>query len=632
MTGPSQNLKREFGVSLSAAIKLAYPGIAITDEQLAISITKSKPGHGDLSSSVSFGLARLLKKAPQEIAKSITSMLKCTDILSKFEESGGYINASVDRKAYSRAVISAILERGDLYVSNSAGRGRKALIEYPSVNPSKPWHIGHLRNALLGDAIANIMAASSYNVEREDYIEDLGLQIAEILWGQANIGSKPDGKFDQWLGEQYVAVNKRLEEPGVKDQINSILKRMEDLSTEESRESRRVSDKCVRAQYETAYNYGLCHDVMIWESDIVRAQLLEKTIKMGEEKGVFERQTEGKYAKCLVVNLSKMKGVAEDLGSPSEETKVILRSNGTATYIAKDIALHMWKFGIIKADFHYRLREEKQGDGKPLYTTAEEGVDAIFGGADIAVNVIGSAQRYPQLVLRSVMALMGYEKQASSIIHISYGKVGIKGGSLSGRKGGWLGEGRSYTADTLLGEVMAKAGEIVGNSEKIADRGRAGEIAKAVAVGAIKFEFLRIAPEKEVTFSWDRALDFEVSSAPYCMYTYARARRILERAGFAATDLSPTDYNYVTDGVDFELAKLLGEAPEAVEKACAEYRPNIIADYLLELCSLFSRFYEKMPVINGGEARSVRLVLVFATMQVTRLMLLLLGIGTVDAM
>ncbi len=202
-------------------------------------------------------------------------------------------------------------------------------------------------------------------------------------------------------------------------------------------------------------------------------------------------------------------------------------------------------------------------------------------------------------------------------------------GGVSTRKGTWQGEGRSYTADDLLREVKAKTLEIVTNSDKIADKGSAGEISEKVALAAIKFEFLRIAPEKEIVFSWEKALSFEGNSGPYCQYTYARASRILEKAGAAA---ATGDFSHMSRGHDFELVKLMGKFQETAEKAFNEYRPNVITDYLLDLASEFSKFYEAMPVLKGGEAMGERLAIVSAFRQVVKNALALLGIGVVERM
>ena len=631
---PNKQAKDEFIKALASAVKTAYPQDVVTDDQLALSISKAKPGFGDLSSAISFSLAKRLKKSPLEISRAIASMAVPSGLISHIGETAGYVNAKLNELEYARLVISAINERKEFYGLTQAGQGKKVIVEGPSVNPNKPWHIGHLRNALLGDAISNILAANACNVERINYIDDLGLQVAESLWGVKHLGNAPDGKFDQWLGEQYVLVNKKMEDDkSIANEIKLLNEKMESPSSPESAEARNLAGKCVRAQYETNASYGISHDLLVWESDIVSGKLLEKALSIMDSKGMLEKPVEGKYANCITLPLEKAKGFAKEFENPAEETKVLVRSNGTATYVAKDIAFHMWKFGLIADPFAYEPFIEKQPNGKALYTTSASGVAALFGKADMIVNIIGTKQSYAQLILKAAFSMAGYGDIANNIIHLAYGEVSIEGGSLSGRKGGWIGgEGRSYTADSLLTEVRKKTLEIVEKSEKIEDKRKSSEIANAVALGAIKFEFLRIAPEKQVTFSWERALSFESNSAPYCMYTYARSKRILERAAYIPMELKDSDYKQMQREADFDLAKLLGEAQDIVEKAGSEYRPNVITDYLLDLATLFSRFYERMPVIKGGSAKDLRLSLVAATMQVTKNMLLLLGIGTVDSM
>ena len=203
--------------------------------------------------------------------------------------------------------------------------------------------------------------------------------------------------------------------------------------------------------------------------------------------------------------------------------------------------------------------------------------------------------------------------------------------TLSARKGAWLGEegGRSYTADELLSETKARAKEITSKSEKITNKKDIDKIAEAVALSAIKFEYLKIAPEKEILFSWEKALNFEGNSGPYCLYTYARAARIIEKAGSFAV---PSAFTHMQRAQDLELVKRIGAFQEVVEKACNEYRPNVITDYLLDLASAFSKFYEEMPVLKGGDAMQERLTIVSAVKQVVRNALALLGISVVERM
>ncbi|VVB76627.1 Arginine--tRNA ligase [uncultured archaeon] len=627
-----QNLNREvrdsFTAALLGAVKNAYPELDIDAQQIASTITASL-SNGDMTTAISFKLAKPLKASPSSIARNIVPKIGKVTYVSKLEELNGYINAFLDEGAYTAAVLSRVAEGSSTYGKSDIGKGEKVMVEFPSVNPNKQWHVGHLRNALLGDTICNLLGACSYKVEREDYIDDLGLQIAETAWGWKNLSDKPDKKFDLWLGEQYVEVNKRItENPELKTEMYGILKKMEDVNSAESLEIRGIAERCVKAQSETSFAYGIYHDVMVWESDIVRALLLRKALDIAMKAGVVEKPTEGKYAGCIVVKLDKLSKFAKELEGSREDSKVIVRSNGAATYLGKDFAFHLWKFGIIESGFKYKKFIE-QPDGRPLFSTSPDGSAGEFGNEKRAINIIDASQYYNQLILKLMFSLMGRDDCANNLVHLAYGKVNIAGGGLSTRKGTWQGEGRSYTADDLLREVKAKTLDIVSNSEKIASKDSAEDISEKVAVAAIKFEFLRIAPEKEIVFSWEKALSFEGNSGPYCQYTYARASRIIEKAGsFAA----PASFSHVSRSQDFELVKLMGRFEDIVEKACGEYRPNVITDYLLDLSSAFSKFYEAMPVLKGGEAMEERLAIVAAFRQVVRNGLALLGIGVVERM
>ncbi|MDE1860108.1 MAG: arginine--tRNA ligase [Candidatus Micrarchaeota archaeon] len=633
MNSPSRDAKSEFERIIDDAILSAYGKVDFERKMLGDTIKYASSEFGDLSCSISFALARSLRKDPRKIAAEIAKHAKAGRLVAEIGAESGYINARLDRASYGSAVIERIAAMKKDYGRSEIGKGHRVFVESPSVNPNKPWHVGHLRNAILGSVISNLLEFCSYDVERENYIDDLGLQVAESVWGYMHMGNEPDKKFDTWLGEQYVMVNKRMsEKAAVKEEINHLVKRMEAGGTDEAKTAREIAEKCVAAQYETASMYGICHDILVWESDIVSEKLLEKALSVADKAGMLEKPKEGKYAGCVTINLDKVKELAKDFENPLEDTKVLVRSNGTATYVAKDFAFHMWKFGIIEDTFKYRTFIRKQVDGGELRTTSPSGERKRLGPADSVINIIDDRQRYPQLILKAAFKLLGYPEISSSIVHLSYGTVGVSGGSLSGRKGGWMGEdGRSYTADYLLEEVSKKAAEIVGNSKKVTDTSKVGEIARAIALGAIKFDFVSVAPEKDMLFSWERALKFEGDTGPYCIYTYARATRLLEKAGPAEHKLVEKDYSALGAG-EFAVIKLLSVADEMVEKACRERRPNILTDYLLELCTAFSKFYEAVPVIGSGEAERARLAVVSSTRQTIGNMLLLLGIKPLERM
>ncbi len=628
---PSTIIRKEFTDALSAAITELYGDIRREEGDLELSVSVPSTFElGDLSSSVAFKLAKAARSSPIGIAKEIVKKAKPTKHLFRFEDANGYINAFIEEKGYVELVLRDVLKRKKGYGQSSVGKRKKVIVESPSANPAHPWHVGTLRNALLGNVVSNIMEACSYEVEREDYIDDLGLQVATALWGWMHISNKPDKKFDQWLGEQYVRVNKEMQQsPEIKKEVEALNKRMEEATTQEARAGREMAEKCVVAHQETAFAYGIYRDVMIWESDIVRSHLLSKALDISSE--ILEKPSDGKYAGAIVIKLEKITPLAKQLEGSREDAKVIIRSNGAATYIGKDFAFHAWKFGLIDAGFTYRKFMD-QPNGKPIFSTSAEGIPMKFGNVKAAINVIDASQAYEQQIMRVMFSLIGHSEVTENLVHLAYGRVNIEGEKLSARSGNWLGEGRNYTADDLLHEATKRAMEIAQKSEKITNKQNLESISKAIALAAIKFEYLRIAPEKEIVFSWQNALNFEGNSGPYVMYTYARAKKILARAGLAEASFSASDAEHLTRGYDFALIKKLGETQEMVGKACDEARPNVLTDYLLDLSSLFSKFYESMPVIKGGEAKGARLAIVYALTIVLENVLGLLGISTVSEM
>ncbi len=624
--------KDELYALIDKWVRDSYPQVQLRKEEIYASISIPKTEFGDLSSSVCMRIAKASGKKPYDVANEMIDQTRKglgKGYIKELGNANGYINASFDEKRYVKDTLKEVIELGDKYGFSTVGSGKKAMVEYPSVNPNKAWHIGHLLNALIGDSISNMLSACGYSVNREDYIDDLGIQVAESLWGYLNLGNKPDKKFDTWLGEQYVTVNRMLSDEKVKKEIDALMKRMEEGKSAEADNGRKLAEDCVKAQFETASAYGIYHDVMMWESDIVRTGMLEQAMKIAVEKGAAVKADEGKYSGCMVVDLKMLKGISKEFDNPNEESKVLIRSNGTATYLAKDLAFHMWKLGLLKGSFRYHMFAEIQEDGKPLYSTGISGESIEFGGADIAINVIGSAQRYPQLILKSMFSIMGRQDLAERLVHVAYGEISLKEGSLSGRSGGWMGKDHTYTADSLLEDARDR---VVKKAEESKKKVGTADEAMAVAIGAIRFAFLRTNPEKKIIFEWDKALSFEGSSGPYCMYMYARANSILEKAMAKKVEPDKIDFGHVERGYDFELVKSIGKAQEVLEKAASEYRPDIIAEYLMELSSGFSKFYENTKVVGSGEAEQYRIAIVISFMQAVGNFMRLLGINPVAKM
>ena len=615
------DVKREAAEAVAAACEKA--GYTTTPDAVLARFETPKEEFGDLACAIAFDIAKTARKAPRKIAEEVKAKLVLGGacIIEKADVAGaGYVNLHFSRGSFARRVLDSV---GEGYGRSEIGKGTRAIIEFPSVNPNKPWHIGHLRNAILGDSVARLLEFSGYGVQRIDYIDDLGLQVAQSVWGFLHLSDKIDGKADHWMGKQYVEVAKRAEEPTVAEEVRELVKKLEDGNSEEAKTGRELALKCVLAQYETAFRLGIYHDALVWESDIVREKLLDKALKLALDSGAAVKETEGKNKGCIV---AKLEALPEFKGMENAD-KVLVRSDGTAVYTGKDLAFHLWKFGLIPSPFEFGVVMKEPG-GRTLYSTqAAGGAKMAFGGANLAVNVIGVEQEYPQLVLKMLLKLMGHAKEAANSVHLAYGHVALPEGRFSGRAGTWVG----FTADELLdGSEKQALNEV---RERFKDMGEAerGEVAKMVSVGAVRFDFLRGTPERRIIFTWEEALKFDGDTAPYIQYSHARASRILERTPGARP--ARADAALLRAGEEFRLVKRIASFPQAVESAARAYRPHLVAEYLLDLSREFSSFYANCPVLDAeGPLRDARLELVAAYRRTVQNGLWLLGICAPERM
>ncbi len=581
----------------------------IPSERILPMVDLSKEEFGDLSCRAAFLIAKERVENPAEIAADLAFSLKGkSDNFSRIDSAGPYLNFHLSNKAYS-AMLSFILNSRSTFGSGN-DKGKKALIEFPSVNPNKPWHIGHLRNAVLGESISRILSFDGYSVEKMDYIDDLGLQVAQSLWGVINLGNEPDGKFDQWIGSQYVEVSKKFEsDKSVKSEVRALLAKMEAGDNEIAERGRNLAEECVKAQYQTSFDFGIHHDVLIFESDVIH-ELFKEGVKKLENSDAVIREESGKNKGCLVVRLDSDFG----FGKLENPDKVLIRSDGTAVYTGKDVIFHLWKFGKMDNTFSFSPFIE-QPNGKTAFMSSEEGMVMNFGNADKAINVIGVEQRYPQAVISEVFRRLGYSKEAENLHHLSYEHVGLPESRFSGRKGTWIG----FTADDLLAEAKERVLEKI----KIdVDESEKKSIAHKVGVSAIKFTFLRTNSDKKITFKWVDALNMQGDSGPYIQYAYVRCRGILSKSS-----LEPAVVDADFNDNERRLIKKLAVFRNVVARSSKELAPHHIPQYLLEVAGEFACFYASCPVIKAESGiRRTRLAIVDASSIVLRNGLGLLGI------
>jgi arginyl-tRNA synthetase len=588
-----------------------------------VALASLEPGRvGDVSCKLAFMLAKEKNENPASLAAAIAARLARSPLVEKAEASGPYINFYLSGKAYSR-LLSDVLAKKGRYGTGRKKAG-KAVIEFPSVNPNKPWHIGHLRNAVLGESVARILEFDGYSVERMDYIDDLGLQVAQSLWGFLNYDSKPVGKFDSWLGQQYVGVARKFEEDAsVMEDVRDTLKSLEEGDNDIARAGRMLAEDCVRAQYETAAAFGVQHDVLIFESDIMRT-IFREGIKRIEENSAVVLETQGKNEGCLVVKLGEE--FEKEFGKMENPDKVLIRSDGTAVYTGKDVIFHLWKFGKLRSRFRYE-QFMKQDGGRTAYKTSQspDALEMGFGSAARVINVIGVEQKYPQRVIAEIFRRLGMDEAAAGLQHLSYEHVGLPDEKFSGRKGTWVG----FTADELLAEARARVLDKIKLDVPEEEKKR---IAHLVGVAAIKFSFLRTGSEKRITFKWDEALSMEGNSGPYVQYACVRASGILSKA--KAQDGKPEIRSDSYNESEKRLLKKLSLFSEMVARSSKDLAPHHLAQYVLELAADFTAFYGSSPVLNAEnpETRDTRLAITLATGTVIRNALGLLGIECPERM
>ncbi len=503
------------------------------------------PKLGDFALSLAFPLAKRENKHPLDIAKDLAQYLERLPSVAKASLAGPYVNFVMTEEWW----LSQLDRKWQL------PRLRVA-IEYPSVNPNKPWHIGHLRNALLGESLARFLAWAGQEVVRVNYINDLGLQIAQtayyVLKRFGNLEEMKKacgGKIDVCVGKMYVEASALAEKE--EKEVRALLKEMES-GEGRAKLVRELCELVLSAQEQTGAQYGVRHDVVVFESDLMR-DLFAEGMALLEKSPAVKRVEQGEKAGCVV---------AECEIDGKKEEKVLIRSDGTATYTGKDVVFQLWKFGIIQGEIAGQSLE------------AEE-----------VVNIIGAEQRYPQMVIKQIIRSLGYKKESEHYFHIAYEHVVLKEGKFSGRKGTWIG----YTADDLLLNALAR---VKSRSPSLSE-----EDARAVAVGAIAYALLRQSPEKKIVFDWDRVLSLEGDSGPYVQYAFVRAKKILERGG--ETSIKPNGF----EGAELALLKSLVFTRAKAFESAQKKRPHILCAYTSELAAAFHKFYDACPVLGAEEER-----------------------------
>jgi arginyl-tRNA synthetase len=630
--------------------------LAKYDVTLAQLVVEQPPqiAMGELALPVAFELAKRLRKAPRAIATELAAELTAAPIdgVARVEVAGaGYLNIKVDRAAAVRGIAA------DLH-ADVGGPGFR-LVEHTSINPNKAAHIGHLRNAILGDTFQRLLRPdaykSGYAVGVQNYIDNTGVQVADVVVGLVHLEGKTlpavrelltelmesNIYVDYYCWDLYARVSQWYtadpEQVAARKQIRlDTLHALETGGNETAEIAELISTAVLRRHLETMQRLGIEYDFLPRESEILSLHFWDAARELMLAKAVLYLETEGKNAGCLVM---KRAGTSEDeVSGPDEDAKVIVRSNGTVTYVGKDIAYHLWKFGLLPGkDFGYACFHEYPTHACWISTSGPSDPAApTFGKADAIYNVIDSRQNDPQNNVIAALRGMGYTDAADRYTHFSYEMVALtprcaidlgytvseedRGKAyleVSGRKG------FGVKADDLLDQLIAAAQSQVDARNPDVPHEERITIAKQIAVGALRYFMLRFTRNTVIAFDFKDALSFEGETGPYVQYAIVRAANILRKsdtseeaalAAIAELDLSVLSTEEGT--VMWETWLACSKLTLLLEQCIATAEPAYLAKYAFQLAQQFNNFYHRHHVLNETDA--VKKALLLATAAVAR--------------
>jgi arginyl-tRNA synthetase len=640
-----QILKEQFGLEVERVVVDQPPSVAL----------------GEYALPLSFELAKKLRKPPRKIAEEIVAALGSVPGFAKFEVAGaGYINARLDRAAAAEMLLRASMK------AVPGPDPEKILVEHTSINPNKAAHIGHLRNAILGDTFVRLLRAAGKHVDVQNYIDNTGVQVADVVVGflylekksQADVEELVRGtRFDYYCWDLYARVSQWYEQDQNKDRLKLRLQTLHDIErggNAAAAMGKTISNAIILCHLKTMERLGIEYDFLPQESEILHLHFWDLAFEQLKQKGVLYFENEGKNKGCWVMKRAGARAAEEPESAeqgPDEDAKVIVRSNGTVTYVGKDIAYHLWKFGLLGKDFGYR-KLYRYPDGLQVWISAESGEQdhPHFGGVHAIYNVIDSRQADPQNNVIEALRGLGYTEQADNQHHFSYAIVALtprcaeelgydvsdeeKAKSfieVSGRKG------FGVKADDLLDALIAAAQKEVDVRHPEMDTAERQAIAAQIAIGALRYFMLKFTKSTVIAFDFKEALSFEGETGPYAQYAIVRASNIFRKASTSTEEIlaSQIDARFLNEDDEiWELWLSSGQLSQVVEQCIATTEPSYVAKYAFQLAQQFNNFYHKHHILTEQDPRRQRFLL--ATAVVVRRSLIaaleIMGIGAPPVM
>jgi arginyl-tRNA synthetase len=571
---------------------------------------------GDLAFPAALHLARELRRPPREIANLLADGLELPSYVRQVTvEGAGYLNFFLDRGAISARLMAEPLLSGEQDDSH------KIVVEHTNINPNKAAHIGHLRNAVLGDTLVRVLKSLGYPVEIQNYIDDTGVQLADVVVGFADLRqmslvevTQLPEPFDYYCWDLYAEVGQwYAEDPERQELRRQTLHQLETGEGERAEMGRLISRRVVRRHLATMGRLDVTYDLLTHEGAILGLDFFSKAFELLEEEKAIHLEAEGKNAGCWVMPLAG----SEEFAGLEDPDKVIVRSDGTVTYVGKDIAYQLWKFGLLGKDFEYRFWDDEE-----VWETTTRGVDRhpAFGGAARVINVIDARQSYLQKIVRAGLEALHFEEQAEQSIHFAYEMVTLS--PSTARALGYLAEGEAddarnldmsgrkgigVKADDLMDELVSKSREEIASRNRDLPTGELELLARQIATAALRFLMVKATTNRVIAFDLDEALNFEGDSGPYLQYSAVRALNILRRMQEAelptevvAETLATLPAEVWADDL-WDLVLSVALIPKKVEMAGETLELSILARHALELAQKFHAIYHRHPILHESD-------------------------------
>ena len=632
---------------------------------------------GEAASPVCFELAKRLKKSPRAIAQEIVLSLPRIDGIARVEiAGGGYLNSYFDRATFWEA-----LTRSPRAVPELVGNvPRRVIVEHTSINPNKAAHIGHLRNAVLGDTMVRLFRDTGRDVAVQNYIDNTGVQVADVVIAFQQMENKSlaevrklaaEPHFDYFCWDLYAKATQFFEEDKTRAarMRGETLKAIEEGKGETARMATVIADTVVTYHLRTMSRLGIYYELLARESEILHLHFWEAAFEKLKASGAIQLATTGKNAGCWIMpwgkdakEVEEERDFADDASargpttSPEDQAKIIVRSNGTVTYVGKDIAYQLWKFGLLGKDFHYRKWPDPP-DSRVVWSTTsgtDEPNAPHFGDAEAVYNVIDTRQAYLQDVVAEGLRALGHSKEAENSIHFDYQIVALTPRcaaemgyelspeeaakpyvEVSGRKG--LG----VKADDLITRMLQAAESRVRQKQSDMAPAELARTAKALAVGALRFFLLKYTRNTIIAFDFDDALKAEGETGPYCQYAVVRIRGIRRKgveSSSSHASVSSESLKKLLEGPEgaefWELLLLNGSLDYAMDAAIGAQEPAFVTKYAFQLAQAFNNFYHKHHILSEADEQKRAFLLGLTELVERQLIksLQVLGIETPDKM